>query len=286
MGSIYHLNKFFPKLAQLCTPLRPLLSIENKIHFTWDETHGKAFKNILEAVHNITKNRHFVSGRETRVVCDASRDGIGCALEQETPDGWATIPYASRFLNACENKHSVNELELLAAVWAIEHSKYYLFGRRFTLITDHQALISALQCDKNHKIYQSRLTRWIDRLLPFDFDIKHLAGSKMGLIDYTSRHPVGKPQPPAYWDEHFVVALIDDFIACLEFQDSANANLEMNSNPNGFLGTQKLNRNENGLASNSHSMQYTFTVNSQLPKFSRIQHHTNSKKLFPILNRY
>ena len=173
-------------------------SSENKFHFTLDDTHEKAFKIKLEAVCRFTENRHFVSGRETRVVCDASRDGIGCALEQETPDGWATIAYASRFLNSCEKKYSVNELELLAAVWAIEHFKYYLYGRRFTLITDHQALISALQCNKNNKIYQSRLTRWIDRLLPFDFDIKHLAGSKMGLIDYIFRHPVGKPPPPAY----------------------------------------------------------------------------------------
>ena len=55
MGSIHHLNKFILNLAQLCTPLCPLLSVENKFHFTWDETHEKAFKNILEAVHNITE---------------------------------------------------------------------------------------------------------------------------------------------------------------------------------------------------------------------------------------
>ena len=110
-----------PNLAQLCTPLSPLLSVENKFHFTWDETHEQAFKNILEAVHKITENRHFVSGRGTRVVCNASRDGVECGLEQETPDGWATIAYASRFLNSWENKNSVNELELLAAVWPIEH---------------------------------------------------------------------------------------------------------------------------------------------------------------------
>ena len=69
----------------------------------------------------------------------------------------------------------------------------------------------------------------------------------MGLIDYISRHPVGKPQPPAYWDEHFVVAIIDNFLACLEFQDSASLNLEMNSNPYGVPNTQKLDRNENGI---------------------------------------
>ena len=96
MGSIHHLNKFIPNLAQLCTPLRPLLSNSNKYQFKWDDNHEKAFQNILNAVRNITENCHFVSGRDTRVVCDASRDGIGCALEQETPDGWAIIAYASR----------------------------------------------------------------------------------------------------------------------------------------------------------------------------------------------
>ena len=196
MGSVHHLNKFVPNLAQLCTPLRPLLSTTNKFNFVWKEEHEKAFRNILVAVQNITENRHFVSNRETRIVCDASREGLGAALEQETPDGWATIAYASRFLNSREQKYSVNELELLAAVWAIEHFKYYLYGRRFTLITDHHALVSALRSIRGNKTYQSRLTRWIDRLIPFDFDIRHLAGSKMGLIDYISRHPVGKPQPP------------------------------------------------------------------------------------------
>ena len=211
------------------------------------------------------------------MVCDASRDGIGCALEQETAGGWATIAYASRFLNSCEKKNSVNELELLAAVWAIELFKYYLYGRRFTLIADHQALISALQCNKNHKIYQKRLTRWIDLLLLVDFDIKHLAGSKMGLIDYISRHPVGISQPPAYWDEHFVVALIVDFITCLEFQDSTSFNLKMNSYPNGYLGAQSLNRNEKGLASNSFATQTKLTVKSPLPNFRRIQRTSNSQ---------
>ena len=46
----------------------------------------------------------------------------------------------------------------------------------------------------------------------------------MGFIDYISSHPVGKLQPPADWDKHFVVALIDDFIACLNFPDSTISN--------------------------------------------------------------
>ena len=123
MGSVHHLNKFTPNLAQLYTPLRPLLSSFSKFHFIWEEKHERAFKNISTAVQNITENRHFVNNRETRIVCNASRNSIGAALEQETADEWAAVAYASRFLNFCETKYSVNELELLAAVWAIDHFK-------------------------------------------------------------------------------------------------------------------------------------------------------------------
>ena len=43
-----------------------------------------------------------------------------------------------------------------------------------------------------NKSYNTRLTRWIDRLLPFQFDIEHLPGAKMGLVGYISRHPFQK----------------------------------------------------------------------------------------------
>ena len=196
MGLVHHLNKIIPNLAQLCTPLRPLLSSSSKFHYVWEQKHEEAFKTILTAVQNITENRHFVNNRETIIVCDASRDGIGAALEQETPDGWATVAYAFRFLNTCENKYSVNEFELLAAVWAIDHFKYYLYGRRFTLITDHQALVSALNSNKSNKTYQSRLTRWTDRLLPFDFDIKHLSWQQNGLNRLYFAPSVGETTTP------------------------------------------------------------------------------------------
>ena len=95
MGSVHQLNKFIPNLAQLCTPLKPLLSSLSKFHFFVEEKHERAFKTIIKAVQNITENRPFVNNRETRIVCDANRDDIGAALEQETPDGWATVAYAS-----------------------------------------------------------------------------------------------------------------------------------------------------------------------------------------------
>ena len=134
------------------------------------------------------------------------------------------IRYASRFLNSLEGKYSVNELELLGVVWAIEHFKYYLYGKHFTVTLDHQALISALNASERSKTSQRRLTCWIDRLIPFHFDIKHLAGSKLSLIDYISRNPVELPILPSEYDEEFVVAAINTFINNLKMIDNVILN--------------------------------------------------------------
>ena len=71
----------------------------------------------------IKQNKHCDQNLDIRVVCDASTSGLGADLEQSTKEGWVAIAYASTFLNSLEEKYSVNELELLEVVWAIEHFK-------------------------------------------------------------------------------------------------------------------------------------------------------------------
>ena len=61
---------------------------------------------------------------------------------------------------------------------------------------------------RSNKSYNSRLTRWIDRLLPFDFNIEHIPGAKMGLVDYISRQPNQKAKVTNKYDEEFAVATI------------------------------------------------------------------------------
>ena len=117
---------------------------------------------------------------ETLIKCDASRAGLGAALEQRLPKCWHTVAFASPFLNSNEERYSVNELELLGVVWSVEYFKYYLFGKSFTISTDHRALLSIMKEHRSNKNYNSRLTRWIDRLLPFDFNIEHIPGRKWG----------------------------------------------------------------------------------------------------------
>ena len=194
-GSTNQYIKFVPNLASLGSPLRPLLN--KKSIFLWNEVHTKAFDKIKLEIVNLTENTHFDVKRSTRVKTDASHNGLGASLEQLHGSDWKTVSFASRFLNPHESKYSTNELELLGVVLAVEHYKNCLYGSEFEIIADHKALLSALSPNHGNKTYHSRLTRWVDRLLPFNFTIKHLARKDMGFTDLISRSPSGKAIPPS-----------------------------------------------------------------------------------------
>ena len=78
-----------------------------------DREHTKHFNLIKEKIANSTKISHYNPKLDVQVKCDASRSGLGAALEQNTPDGWKPIAFASQFLNSTEERYSVNELEFL-----------------------------------------------------------------------------------------------------------------------------------------------------------------------------
>ena len=190
MGTLNHFQKFMPGLHNLTCEFRDSLKVCNKRKFIWNEPQEAAFQKILELVAEITDLYHYDPAKRTRVKCDASHSALGACLEQETEEGlWVPISFASRFLNTAELKYSTNELELLAVVWACEHFPTCLLGNKFEIITDHKAIISALKEHRGNKPYQSRLKRWADRLLPFDYDIRHVSRATLGMADYLSRHP-------------------------------------------------------------------------------------------------
>ena len=207
LGSVHHLTKFIPNLAELSEPLRPLFKKnpeEKNNKLDWKDQHSTAFDNIKEKIHQIVENKHFDTTKQTRVKCDASAKGLGASIEQKHNNEWHTIAFASRFLNNHESRYSTNELELLAVVWSLEHFKHYLYGTEFTLQTDHRALLTALNENRGNRTYQSRLTRWVDRLLPFNFNLEHIPGKNMGFADYLSRHPKQKPPPPPNIRRHTI----------------------------------------------------------------------------------
>lgn len=104
-------------------------------------------------------------------------------LSQERIGSDLPIAYASRTLNVHEQNYSTIEKELLAIVWSVRYFRPYLYGRTFTIVTDHKPL----QWLFNLKEPNSKLVRWRLKLEEFDYKIIYKKGASNTNADALSR---------------------------------------------------------------------------------------------------
>ena len=97
LGLVHYIAKFFPNLAQISHPLRPLL--KKTFKFVWTEVHKNYFIELKNRIANATEISHYNPQLETRVKCDASCSGLWAALEQFTVDEWKPIAFTATFLS-------------------------------------------------------------------------------------------------------------------------------------------------------------------------------------------
>ena len=101
---------------------------------------------------------------------DASDQGVGAVLTQRDKNGLEhPVSYYSRKLLPREQHYSTVEKELLAIKLATNAFRVYLFGRPFTIVTDHRSLEWLERLKENN----ARLTRWSLALQPYNFVVQH-----------------------------------------------------------------------------------------------------------------
>ncbi|GJY81961.1 putative reverse transcriptase domain-containing protein [Tanacetum coccineum] len=119
------------------------------------------------------------------VYCDASHKGLGAVLMQKE----RVIAYASRQLKIHEKNYTTHDLELGAVVFTLNMWRYYLYGMKCVVFTDHKSLQHIL----DQKELNMRQRRWLELLSDYDCEIRYHPGKANVVADALSRKERIKP---------------------------------------------------------------------------------------------
>ncbi len=209
LGIATYMAPFIPHLSQHTDPLRAL--IKSNVPWEWNATHTAAFQKIKSLICSPTSLAYYRPDRPLSLQVDASLAGLGGALIQEG----RPVAFCSKALTGPESRYANIERELLAVVHGCQKFHTYLYGRSFTVESDHKPL--EMISLKHISEAPARLQRMLLRLQPYDFTIIFKPGREMYIADALSRlaplpgEPVNQmdvnihivahemsPEPPVY----------------------------------------------------------------------------------------
>ena len=183
LGFCTYYRRFVRHLSDLASPLYNLT--EKKRTFLWTEDCERAFLRLKERLTAAPILAYPLESESFIIDTDASDNGIGAVPSQMQLGEERVIGYHSMRLDRTQRRYCVTRRELLAVVKGITHFRPYLYGRRFTLRTDHTSLRWLL----NFRDPEGQWARWLQRLQEYDFDIQHRPGKSHGNADGLTRRP-------------------------------------------------------------------------------------------------
>ena len=137
LGLINYYRKFLPDLSSILAPLNVLLQKGSK--WTWIEAQQTAFDEAKKLLQSSVVLAHYDPSKQLVLASDVSPYGVGAVLSQYQ-EGRVEKPvvFASRSLSKAEKNYSHLEKEGLAVIFGVKHFHQYLYGCRFTILSDHQ----------------------------------------------------------------------------------------------------------------------------------------------------
>ena len=183
LGTFGYYRKFIPSFSSIALPLTERTKKNMPTKIEWTEDCERAFQTLKERLCSSPILKLPDVSQPFVLRTDADGKQVGATLFQEHEGELFPCAYASKKLNPAEKNYATVERECLAIVWGIRKFESFLYGRKFTLDTDH----SSLRYLHSAKLANSRLMRWALLLQAFQFHVRSIPGSENLCADYLSR---------------------------------------------------------------------------------------------------
>ena len=182
LGTIGVCRIFIKDFAKIAGPLNMLL--RQNVTFEWGSEQEKAMKELKEALENAVPLGNIDYEGEGTVVLavDTSWRAVGYYVYQESATEKKKktyIKFGSITLNEREARFSQPKRELFGLKRALEANEYLLLGcRKLVVETDAKYIHGML----NHPEMgpNATINRWIEKILMFHFELRHVAGKTFG----------------------------------------------------------------------------------------------------------
>ena len=190
LGMLNYYGKFLPNLATLLRPLYDLLRSAET--WSWEEPQERAFREAQTLLSSAPLLTHYDPGKPLVLSCDASPYGAGAVLSHRMDDkSDRPIAYASRTLSTAERKYAQLDKEALSIVFGVNHFHQYLYGRKFTILSDHKPLKYLLGETRGIPAMASaRIQRWALMLSAYNYELCYKPGVDHTNADGLSRLPM------------------------------------------------------------------------------------------------
>lgn len=192
LGLCNYYRKMIDKFSEIALPMTVLT--RKNVTFNWSTACEDAFQKLKQALTTEPLLVFPDFSKEFIVSTDASASAIAGVLSQRYDEGERPVAYYSRQTTKAEAKYSSSELECLSLVTCIKHWRCYLYGRHFTVITDHIALTYLLRI----RDASARLSRWALKLSEYSFTCIHKPGRAHVNADVLSRAISGITAVPEF----------------------------------------------------------------------------------------
>ena len=211
LGMVQYYSRFLPELATTLAPLHQLL--KKDVQWRWTGVEQRAYEKCKAGLSSDALLIHYDAKRDLRLACDASSYGLGAVISHVMDDGQKRpITFASRTLSASEKNYAQVEKEALSLVFGVKRFHQFLYGRKFTHVTDHKPL-QAILGPKSAvpTLAAARMQRWALVLSAYDYDLAYRRSEEHSNADALSRLPCQDSSVAMEGEVYTLGAVREDF---------------------------------------------------------------------------